>query len=48
MNHKGFISNVYNTTYAIARMKCCTRAWIILDCPVIIAMLDLLQRESYL
>lgn len=46
MNYKRFVSNVNDSTYAVASMKSCTRARVIFNSSVIIAMFNFLQFQN--
>lgn len=44
MYDEGLVANVYDSADAVAGVEGCTGARIILDCAVIVAMLDVLQQ----
>lgn len=44
MYDEGLVANVYDPADAVAGVEGCTGARIILDCAVIVAMLDVLQH----
>lgn len=46
MDDESLIANVDDTRHAVASVEGGRRAWVILDCAVVVAMLDFLRKEN--
>lgn len=44
--YEGFVTNMYDTADAVAGVEGSTGTWIIFNCSVIIAMLNVLKKEN--